>query len=816
MIELSSGDLLSLLPSHISTDPSFAATGKALESHLQQLARSIPNLLVFARLGGQAPERMLPPLHRLTTARGGLKAPETELLEALAWQFHVDFREVAQTDAELAGMVRNSIPWHRIKGTPAGIRNALELFGYRGLRIEEDGTGEMWATWQLGLSEVPDMDTVRRVVAVCREMQPARCRLWRMYTDLYDWRPGIWSGGAPEHAWSECWWSWYSGTEIPNIPGVDDEHGLIVSFGRRDACQAEMYSSGLGAGIAFGDILASLIPYIDRPVWSRSIWSELYPMNTGFIIGELLSLLAAERIFARYFWTGPWDDRLWQETLGWDRRLPPWSMAWREWAKAQAVWSWPAPPLHKAVHGARPPFGRDGVYGEINANYSLPHVAIMGPAPRWSEMLWSDDKARIEIIRILEQFHRITSCGALPLNPYSRAHGVSMAALRTILAPYVDRPVWSASGWGDVFPRNHGFTWKAFISFLAAERVLAKSFWTGHWDERLWRETLGWDRRLRPWSMARREWARSQAVYSWPGEPLSSDRDGAYGEINANYSVPSVTVMGPAPRWGTSLWSDDTSRIEIVRILEQYHAVTSSLSLPLSPFPQPHGISMAALRTMLAPYVDRSIWSASGWGEVFSRNHGFGGASVAACLAANRVTDSSAWTGAWDERRWRRTVGWARRQPDWSMSARSRYRVQAVYSWPDDREGLFGEINASYSLPVTTHISTTRWSDHVWSDGTPTHRVEVIEEQFRASLSVSVDAVEPAIPLAVPGRVHGTQTMSLRESGWTGIWNERLWRTYVGYAAVSGISVVDELHVILHEQAPGVTAVPDDIFGRAA
>ena len=81
-------------------------------------------------------------------------------------------------------MVLSSIPWHRIKGTPASIRAALELCGYSGITLEEDGEGDFWAAYQLGLSGVTGMDDLARIVSICREMQPARCRMWRVYTPV--------------------------------------------------------------------------------------------------------------------------------------------------------------------------------------------------------------------------------------------------------------------------------------------------------------------------------------------------------------------------------------------------------------------------------------------------------------------------------------------------------------------------------------------------------------------------------------------------------------------------------------------------------
>lgn len=122
MLKLATADLLKLLPDHISGDPKFSAAGEAARPHLGAISRSIPNLLIYARLGGQAVATFLPPLRRLTEARNGISPLSTQALESLAWQFHVDFREAAGADkTALAGMILNSIAWHRIKGAPASL-----------------------------------------------------------------------------------------------------------------------------------------------------------------------------------------------------------------------------------------------------------------------------------------------------------------------------------------------------------------------------------------------------------------------------------------------------------------------------------------------------------------------------------------------------------------------------------------------------------------------------------------------------------------------------------------------------------------------
>ena len=204
MIKLSDGDLRSLLPQSIADDPAMSAAAAALAPQLRALALAIPNLLIYARLGEEDPAKMLAPLQRLIEARGGLKNPEIELLEALAWQYHVDFREAAKNADQLAAMVRQSIPWHRIKGTPASIQKALALFGLGPVEIEEGGLGRHWASYQLGVGDIPDMDAVRLISRVAFEMQPARCQLWRIHND-YDFRPGV--SGAD--VWGASYWGGY-------------------------------------------------------------------------------------------------------------------------------------------------------------------------------------------------------------------------------------------------------------------------------------------------------------------------------------------------------------------------------------------------------------------------------------------------------------------------------------------------------------------------------------------------------------------------------------------------------------------------------
>lgn len=212
-----------LVPESIRSDSQIAAAADAISPFLQTIVRAVPNLLIYGRLEEQDPAGMLAPLRRLTEARSGLKALSTEELEQLAWQWHVDFRDAAKTNGKLRAFVLNSIPWHRIKGTPKSLLDALALYGIDA-ELEEDGTGDQWASYQIHLKDDADADEVRTAAIIVREMQPARCRLYRVWNDFWDTRPIKTSDGP---RLSEGWLSFYSGT------AVDKNDDMLAAVGIR-------------------------------------------------------------------------------------------------------------------------------------------------------------------------------------------------------------------------------------------------------------------------------------------------------------------------------------------------------------------------------------------------------------------------------------------------------------------------------------------------------------------------------------------------------------------------------------------------------
>lgn len=496
-MKLSDADLLKLVPYHIAEDRQFAAASEALRPYLGRLARAIPNLLIYNRLGKADPDGFLPPLRRLTEAAGGLAELSEEILEELAWQFHVDFREAAQTRTQLAAMVRESIAWHRIKGTPASIQAALSLFNFGGIYIDEFDPGMHWASYQLGFDEVASLDDLRVILKICQEMQPARCRLWRVYSKDYDYRPGVWSGPMPRNAWSECWWSSYSGTYFPGLPGLDDR-GLLVSFALRRKFLCEPWAKGdFAAGIAYTSLLSERIPIFGYPVWSVAYWGEKYPQRLPFSFTQIIPLHGCEYIYEPEipWYDAPWQEKPWAISHVWDRRRTPFSIFLTGIPFAQECWSDSiykgarrGHPLKDTVWQKRPwrkgdwAKAKSGGWSGTNSFWGTREILVTAQAPVWGQFKWSDSQPEPVYKRIDEFFYDYwagNSANLLPDLPKIRC-------CRSELQP-MHINCWRNEAWPNL-PWSGGYAFGAQVLAGQIEQFLTHPWSDSAWPDYSWRE----------------------------------------------------------------------------------------------------------------------------------------------------------------------------------------------------------------------------------------------------------------------------------------------------------------------------------------
>lgn len=91
--------LQSIVPSSIGRDEQVKALCQAIDVKLQRVAAKTELVLLLPRLNA---------------------LPE-EIIDELAWQYHVDFYDYSASLEKKRSLVRQAIAWHKRKGTPAAV-----------------------------------------------------------------------------------------------------------------------------------------------------------------------------------------------------------------------------------------------------------------------------------------------------------------------------------------------------------------------------------------------------------------------------------------------------------------------------------------------------------------------------------------------------------------------------------------------------------------------------------------------------------------------------------------------------------------------
>lgn len=403
------------------------------------------------------------------------------------------------------------------EATPSAAQDARP----RGIYIEEHDPGSHWASYQLGFSEIAEIEELYRIVAICREMQPARCRLWRVYTADYDMRPGVWSGPLPRNRWSYAWWSNYSGTWFNDIPGYDQ--GIKVSFGLRRKFQSEPWEPLDFLAWVWGVQIRSFLVGRRRLVWSGAKWSGKFERRHGFFRRDLAAVHAAEKFLESDQWLDrPWPFEPWAKRVYWDRPLPDWSMPAQTIPKSQGVWSDPSDKANSTWSG-------------LNCRWSAPYVyALDAPDHAWSRDKWSEKKRREKLVRLNELFMERLRVQVEKLEP--RLEGRPLFAAEQRFYPSFGEAALDGKGMAAFFQ---------LTANVCGERIGEELFWTDFdgWPETPWNgnETIG--RAEKPFSMA---WgvaasaARSEALAS--GKAPAS----AAGSLLATFGESASSGEAPA------------------------------------------------------------------------------------------------------------------------------------------------------------------------------------------------------------------------------------------------------------------------------
>ena len=112
--ELQHTSLFDILPQNLLEDQQIKAAAQALDAELQKITEATKEALLLPRLD---------------------ELPEA-VIDLLAWQWHVDFYEPSMSLETKRQLVRESIAWHRLKGTKAAVEKMVQAV-FRGGVVTE-------------------------------------------------------------------------------------------------------------------------------------------------------------------------------------------------------------------------------------------------------------------------------------------------------------------------------------------------------------------------------------------------------------------------------------------------------------------------------------------------------------------------------------------------------------------------------------------------------------------------------------------------------------------------------------------------------
>ena len=152
--DLQSVSLLDILPPNLLADEQIYAAARALDDELQKITAATRNAL------------LLPRLDELSE----------EVIDLLAWQWHVDFYEPSMSIETKRQLVRESIAWHRIKGTKAAVEKMTQTVFKGGVVTEWFEYGGEPYHFRIDLLTAPNItqDDTARLLAVVNASKNVR------------------------------------------------------------------------------------------------------------------------------------------------------------------------------------------------------------------------------------------------------------------------------------------------------------------------------------------------------------------------------------------------------------------------------------------------------------------------------------------------------------------------------------------------------------------------------------------------------------------------------------------------------------------
>ena len=210
-----------------------------------------PNLVALARLPERITDLDVQPILLYDVAHVAASA-----LPYLAEQFNIvgPVWQYLEGEAAQRVAIQGAITWHRAKGTPWSITEALGWIGVAAVPDDLRSLPTQWAAYELVLEHPPEAGQVPAIVALARFAAPARAHLVRMYNVLNDVRPIVLDRGPALDTGM-----------LDGYSGVVGDSGVVESFGGRRGTTLAAFPIGQPVG-ATTEVRVSVSRYDDMPV----------------------------------------------------------------------------------------------------------------------------------------------------------------------------------------------------------------------------------------------------------------------------------------------------------------------------------------------------------------------------------------------------------------------------------------------------------------------------------------------------------------------------------------------------------------------
>nr|WP_278430012.1 phage tail protein I [Brevibacillus laterosporus] len=153
MMNLDQIRLVDILPPNLRMDEKVLAAAASFDKELEKLTRVIPTLNLLYTIDQQS----------------------ESIVDELAWEFHVDFYDKNLPLHKKRELVKNSIPWHRMKGTPEAVEQVITA-AFDECRVEEwfQYGGKPYHFKIITKDRIPDKTTLKTLVRAIESVKNTR------------------------------------------------------------------------------------------------------------------------------------------------------------------------------------------------------------------------------------------------------------------------------------------------------------------------------------------------------------------------------------------------------------------------------------------------------------------------------------------------------------------------------------------------------------------------------------------------------------------------------------------------------------------